>query len=55
MGGIIDAILSNKLYMIFAACIVGIMVYYIIKKTIKLFLYAFIVLIVFLAYIYIFK
>lgn len=55
MGGFIDVILSNKLYMIIAVCTLGMLVYFIIKKTIKLFLYAFIVLIAFLAFIYIFK
>jgi hypothetical protein len=55
MGGLIDVILSNKLYIIFAACILGILVFFVIKKTIKLFIYAFIVLIAFLAFIYIFR
>jgi hypothetical protein len=55
MGGFINVILSNKLYMIIAICTLGMLVYFIIKKTIKLFLYAFIVLIAFLAFIYIFK
>jgi hypothetical protein len=55
MSGLIDVILSNKHYMIFAACILGIMVYFFIKKTIKLFIYAFIILLIFLAFIYIFR
>ena len=55
MAGFIDVILSNKFYMIFAACILGIIVYFVVKKTIKLFIYAFIVLIAFLTFIYIFR
>jgi len=55
MGDFIYIILSNKFYLIFAACILGVIVYFVIKKMIKLFLYAFIVLIGFLVYIYIFK
>ena len=55
MGAFIDVILSNKIYMIFAACIVGIMVYFVIKKAIKLFIYALIILIVFLSFIYVFS
>jgi hypothetical protein len=41
--------------MIIAICILGVLVFFIIKKTIKLFIYAFIVLIAFLVFIYIFK
>ena len=52
---VIHVILSNKLYLILAACILGLIVFFVIKKTIKLFLYAFIVLIVFLVFIYIFR
>jgi len=55
MSDFINLILSNKLYLIIAACLLGIIAYFVIKKTIKLFLYALILLIVFLAYIYIFK
>jgi len=55
MGGFIDVILSNKYYIMFAVCILGIMVYFVIKKTIKLFIYAFIIFIVFLSFIYIFR
>jgi len=51
----IEIILSNKFYMIIAACIIIAMAYFVIKKTIKLFLYALIMLSVFLAYIYFFK
>jgi len=36
MGGFIDVILSNKYYIMFAVCILGIMVYFVIKKTIKI-------------------
>jgi len=52
MGDFIEIILSNKYYMILAACLVGIIIFFIIKKTIKLFMYALIILIAFLAYIY---
>jgi len=55
MHGFIDIILANKLYMISAGCILGIMIYFVIKKTIKLFLYAFIALIVFIACICLFR
>jgi hypothetical protein len=52
MGDFIDLILSNTLYIIIMACIFGVMVYFVIKKTTKLFLYASIILIAFLAYIH---
>jgi uncharacterized membrane protein (Fun14 family) len=55
MGEIIHTILSNKFYMIGAACLLGIIVYFIIKKAIKLFAYAIILLIAVLAYIYFFR
>jgi hypothetical protein len=55
MGDIVNAILSNKFYIISAACLLGVIVYFIIKKTIRLFIYAIILLIAFLAYIYLFK
>ena len=52
MSDFVDIILSNKFYMIFAICIVSVIVFFVIKKTIKLFIYAVIILIAFLAYIY---
>jgi Ca2+/Na+ antiporter len=52
MGDFIEIILSNKYYMTLAACIIGIIIFFIIKKTIKLFIYALIILIAFMAYIY---
>jgi hypothetical protein len=55
MGDIVHTILSNKLYLIGAASLLIAVAYFIIKKTIKLFVYAIILLIAFLAYIYFFK
>ena len=55
MVDIVNAILSNKFYLISAGCLLGVIVYFIIKKTIKLFVYAIILLIAFLAYIHFFK
>lgn len=52
MGDFINVILSNTLYMIIAACLLVVMVYFAIKKTIRLFIYVFILLIAFLAYIH---
>jgi len=52
MSDFIDIILSNKFYIIIAACILSVIVFFVIKKAIKLFIYAFIILIAFLAYIY---
>ena len=52
MGDFVHIILSNKYYMIIAACILIVIVIFVIKKAIKLFIYAFIILIAFLAYIY---
>ena len=52
MSDFVDIILSNKFYMILALCIVSVIVFFVIKKTIKLFIYAVIILIAFLAYIY---
>ena len=55
MGDIVHTILSNKLYLIGAVSLFVAVTYSIIKKTIKLFIYAIILLIVFLAYIHFFK
>ena len=55
MSDIFHTILSNKLYLIGVAGVLIAAAYFIIKKTIKLFVYAIILLIVFLAYIYFFK
>lgn len=52
MSDFIDIILSNRFYMIMAACILSVIVFFVIKKAIKLFIYALIILIAFLAYIY---
>ncbi len=52
MGDFVHIILSNKYYTIIAACILIVIVIFVIKKAIKLFIYAFIILIAFLAYIY---
>lgn len=55
MFDFVHTILSNKFYMIGAAGLLIALAYFIIKKTIKLFFYAIILLILFLAYIYFFK
>jgi len=52
MSDFINIILSNKIYMIIAVCILSVIVFFVIKKAIKLFIYALIILIAFLAYIY---
>lgn len=52
MSDFVDIILSNKFYMILTACILSAIVFFVIKKAIKLFIYAFIILIAFLSYIY---
>jgi hypothetical protein len=52
MSDFVDVILSNMLYMIITACILGVMVFFAIKKTTKLFIYASIILIAFLSYVY---
>ena len=52
MGDFVDIILSNRIYLIITACILGVMVFFVIKKMTKLFMYASIILIAFLAYIY---
>jgi len=52
MSDFVDIILSNKFYIIIAVCILSVIVFFVIKKAIKLFIYALIILIAFLAYIY---
>jgi ABC-type transport system involved in cytochrome c biogenesis permease subunit len=52
MGDFIDVILSNTLYLIITAGILGVMIFFVIKKMTKLFMYATMILIAFLAYIY---
>ncbi len=52
MSDFINVILSNTLYMIITACILGVMAYFIIKKMTKLFIYASFILIAFLSYVY---
>jgi ABC-type transport system involved in cytochrome c biogenesis permease subunit len=52
MSDFINVILSNKLFMIIIACTLVIIVYFAIKKMIKFFIYAFIILVAFLAYIH---
>jgi ABC-type transport system involved in cytochrome c biogenesis permease subunit len=52
MSYLINMILSNTLYMIITACILGVMVYFGIKKMTKLLIFSFVVLIAFLSYVY---
>jgi ABC-type transport system involved in cytochrome c biogenesis permease subunit len=52
MSDLINMILSNTLYMIITACILGVMVYFGIKKMTKLLIFSFVVLIAFLSYVY---
>jgi hypothetical protein len=51
----IEILFSNKIYMMIGLCLLSVIVYFIIKKTIKYTIYAFILLIAFLAYISIFR
>jgi hypothetical protein len=52
MGYFVDLILSNELYIIITVVIVCVIVFFAIKKLIKLLIYAAIILIAFLAYVY---
>jgi flagellar biosynthesis component FlhA len=52
MGDFIDVILSNTLYMIIAASLLVVLIFFAIKKTAKLFIYASILLVAFLTYIH---
>ena len=52
MDNVIDLIISNRYYLIITACILAAAVFFIIKKMLKLFIYAFIALIAFFAYAY---
>jgi hypothetical protein len=55
MNDFIEVVLSHKIYLVIAACFVGAMVYFVLKKTLKYSIYACILFIAFLAYIYIFR
>jgi uncharacterized protein YqhQ len=52
MSDFIDLILANTFYVVITASLLGVLFFFVIKKMTKLFLYAFIVLIIFLGYIY---
>ena len=52
MSDLVNIILSNTLYVIITACILGVMIYFATKKMTKLFIYASIILIAFLSYVY---
>ncbi len=52
MSDFFDLILSNRIYLIIAICIVGGIIFFIIKKMIKFIIYAIIILIAFLAYLH---
>ena len=52
MTDLIDMILDNTLYIIISASILGVMIYFAMKKMMKLFLFALIALIIFLSYVY---
>jgi len=52
MSEFIDIILSNKIYLLILVCLTGAIVFLIIKKLLKLLVYAAIILLAFLAYIY---
>jgi hypothetical protein len=52
MSDLIDLILSNTLYLIITVCILGVMIYFGMKKMSKLFIIALIALIGFLGYVY---
>jgi cell division protein FtsW (lipid II flippase) len=52
MSDLINMVVSNTLYLIITVCILGVMVYFGMKKMTKLFIFALIVLIAFLSYVY---
>jgi hypothetical protein len=52
MGGFIDTILSNTIYVVVTMCILCVMVYFAVKKMTKIFIIAFVILIGFLSYVY---
>jgi hypothetical protein len=52
MGDFIDVILSNTLYLIIMVCILSVMIFFVIKKMTKFLIYASIILIAFLSYVY---
>jgi uncharacterized protein YqhQ len=52
MSDLIEMVLSNTLYIIITACILGVMVYFGMKKMTKLFIFALIALVAFLSYVY---
>ncbi len=52
MNDIINIILSNRLFTLFTLCIIAVIIFFIIKKLIKLLIYAAIILVAFLSYVY---
>jgi hypothetical protein len=52
MSEFFDLILSNRIYLFIAICIVGGIIFFIIKKMIKFIIYAIIILAAFLAYLH---
>jgi hypothetical protein len=52
MSDLIEMIVSNTLYLIITVCIMGITVYFGMKKMTKLFVFSCIILIAFLSYVY---
>lgn len=53
MEQLIDSIFSNPLYLIFAVIIIVVLGFSILKKVLKLFLYAIVIFIIYMAYVYI--
>jgi hypothetical protein len=52
MGNFVNIILSNEIFTIIVLCLIGAIIFLIIKKLIKLLVYAAIILIAFLSYVY---
>jgi hypothetical protein len=55
MSDFINLILSNRIYLIITLCVIGVILFFVVKKALKLFLYAVLLLAAFLAYVYFFK
>jgi multisubunit Na+/H+ antiporter MnhC subunit len=52
MSNFINIILSNEIFTIIALCLIGVIIFLVIKKLIKLLVYAAIILIAFLSYVF---
>jgi len=52
MGEFINLVMSNRYYMILILSLLGVIIFFIIKKMTKFFIYGFIILLAFLAYLF---